>query len=96
MPIQILSSKFFQYFIILLGFYLPGISECCYVYYSIPNLYFSIYLLSNEIVPQFNLLIQSMQSSLLLTCIFYFSYYIFHLIVVLFTLAPHITIILFL
>lgn len=86
----------FQYFIILLGFYLPGISECCYVYYSIPNLYFSIFLLSNEMVPQFNLLIQSMQSSLLLTCIFYFSYYIFHLIVVFFTLAPHITIILFL
>ena len=71
----------FQYFIILLGFYLPGISKCCYVYYSIPNLYFSISLLSNERVPQFNLLIQSMQSSLLLTCI-YFSYYIVHLIVV--------------
>lgn len=70
----------FQYFIIL-GFYLPGISKCCYVYYSIPNLYFSISLLSNERVPQFNLLIQSMQSNLLLTCI-YFSYYIFHLIVV--------------
>ena len=37
----------FQYFNFP-DFHLPGISECCYIYYSPPNLYFSISLLSNE------------------------------------------------
>lgn len=68
----------FQYFNFP-DFHLPGISECCYIYYSPPNLYFSVSLLSNERV-QLNVLIQWIESSLLLTCVFYFNYYIFHLI----------------
>ena len=47
---NIIFKILFQYFIILLCFYLTGISECCYVYYSIPNLYFTISLLMKRLL----------------------------------------------